>query len=229
LEDQPQDQFQNREETSTIPMFTPVPQEQLVLFRSDALGRAVSHLLPYLRGAFLVGTSVSASDDVWCSYQLSNHDSDCLMLATMLPSIACRWAGALLRGELSTDIITVTSQRGDPKDPEGFRRALLASLTELNEFFERWLLVGHFVTEFDCIEPILYAHRPAGEELVDYVRPTLFTLNHMGNAYLSRYGLTNDQSIMERTHNYVADFMNLYPSMTPDTDTLLQRLLGGPV
>jgi hypothetical protein len=208
-------------------LFVPTTNgQELAVIRAEALRRTVSHLLPHLHGAFLVGTSVSSYDDVWSSYQLTDSDADCLMLAATLPSSMAQWTRALLLGHLSTDTITTTSTRGEPKAPVELARALRASVTELNEFFERWLLVGHFVTEFDCTEPIVYAHRPMAEDLVDYVRPALFAVNHACNTFLEKFGLKSTISIMELAQRQV-DFMVLYPEPNPEAATdLLTRLMG---
>jgi hypothetical protein len=215
------------ENQSQSPFNLPPPtSEDVAEWRADALRRAVSHLLPHLHGAFMVGTWVSASDNPWCSYQLTDNDADCLMLASMLPSITCRWAREILLGRLSTDMVTTSNTRGDPKEPYDLSRALRASLAEINEFFERWLLVGHFVTEFDCLEPVIYAHRPEGVDVADYLRSTIFVLNHTCNSYLEKFGLQSTKTIMERAHEHVSDFMELYPAPEPaDAASLLRRLL----
>lgn len=207
----------------------PRNQGEMLVMRAEALRKTIRHLLPHLRGAFLVGTSVSASEREWSSFQLTSSDSDNLMLSVMLPSEIARWTRALLTGELELNSICTSMARGGPKgvdDNDEFYRGIQSAITEINEFFERWILVGHFVTEFDCIEPMVYAHRPTGEDLVDFLRPAIFAMNYACATYLKQYGFTQNRSIMEVTHEHVEDLIDLYPDPEPeDAAEYLRRLL----
>jgi hypothetical protein len=205
---------------------TPLTSAQKMEMQSEALRKAIRHLLPHLRGGFLVGTSVSASERVWSSYTLTENDADNLMLAVMLPSELAHWTRAVLEGHLDTDGISTSDARGRPKKDGEFLRAMQSSVTELNEFFERWILMGHFVTEFDCLEPVLYAHRPKGEDLVDFLRPAIFAVNHACMAWLGRFGFSADESLMQLVHEHVEDLVDLYPDPEPeDAAEYLRRLL----
>lgn len=205
---------------------TPLTPTQMVEMRADALRKTVRHLLPHLRGAFLVGTSVSASRHEWSSFQLTTNDADNLMLAVMVPSAMCHWVRPALLGHVDTGTISAANSRGNPKNDDEMCRAVRSAAAEIHEFFERWILIGHFVTEFDCLEPMVYAHRLAGEDLVDFLRPAIFAMDYACSTFLERFGFKRTKTIMELAHEHVEDIVNLYPDPKPeDAAEYLRRLL----
>jgi hypothetical protein len=179
-----------------------------------------------------VGTSVSASERDWSSYQLTSNDPDNLMLAVMMPTELANWTRSLLLRTVDTDVISISSLRGPPKHEKEFMRGMQASVEALKDFFERWIMIGHFVTEFDCLEPVIYAHRPAGEDILDFLRPALFASNHACSAFLGNFGFIYERTIMELANTTVEDLVTLYPDPDPeDAEEYLRRLLldGAPI
>jgi hypothetical protein len=203
-----------------------LPPESVDKMRYEAIGKVVRNLLPHMRGAFLIGTSVSGSDQDWSGFQLTTNENDNLMLATMMPSEMSHWTRASLQGQLETDMVTISSLRGQPKESVAFMRALHSSVAGIKEFFERYILIGHFVTEFDCLEPVVYAHRPEGESLIDFLRQILFAVNYSCSGFLRRYGFTQDRTIMQLAHDHVEDLVDLFPDpASEDAAEYLRRML----
>lgn len=188
--------------------------------RVAMLSQVADHMQLHTRGLFLIGEPVSASKTHWLGYKLLPNEADSLALAVILPQLIPSWVRNVLQDNIALDYLSCDVSRGNTTDSENFSRATDASVAALSEFFERWVLIGNFVSDLQRTASIVHAHKAESDSTLSFIREAVVAMDGVWANFMALFGYHSELSIMKQTHEVVRDLVQLYPELDSSMDML---------